>query len=133
MPFLKHINNLILYEPAHNNLNTNYYEHIRDKALNNLLLDFIVRNSSFVFDHNLNGILESNSMRNLSYAYNAFSDLKLNKEESWDLIKSKFKPYVTCIVCNSQINWESGEIVGPSESEQKMCRNIISENWYLYL
>ncbi|XP_060867230.1 dynein regulatory complex protein 1-like [Metopolophium dirhodum] len=129
VPLLKHINNLILYEPVYNSLNTNYYEHIRDKALNNLLLDFIVRNSSFVFDHNLNGILDTNSMQNLSYAYNAFSDLKLNKEESWDLIKSKFKPFVNCIDCNSQINWESGEIIGTSGSEQKICNNnTISDN-----
>jgi len=81
-----------------------------------------------VFDHNLNGILDANSMQNLSYAYNAFSDLKLNKEESWNLIKSKFKPFVTCIVCNSQINWESGEIIETSDSEQKICNNIISED-----
>jgi len=130
-PLLKHINNLILYEPVHNSLNTNHYEHIRDKALNNLLLDFIVRNSSFVFDHNLNGILNTNSMRNLSYAYNALSGLKLNKKESWDLIKSKFKPFVNCIVCNSQINWESGEIIGTSSSEQKICNNntISADNW----
>eukprot|EP00102_Acyrthosiphon_pisum_P013175 XP_008182655.1 PREDICTED: dynein regulatory complex protein 1-like [Acyrthosiphon pisum] len=129
VPLLKHINNLILYEPVHNSLSTNYYKYIRDKALNNLLLDFIVRNSSFVFDHNSNGILNTNSMRNLSYAYNAFSNLKLNKEESWDLIKSKFKPFVNCIVCNSQINWESGEIIGTSGSEQKTCNNYtISDN-----
>ncbi|CAI6354811.1 unnamed protein product [Macrosiphum euphorbiae] len=91
-PLLKHINNLILYEPVHNSLNTNYYEHIRDKALNNL-------------------------------------GLKLNKKGSWDLIKSKFKPFVNCIVCNSQINWESGEIIGTSSSEQKICNNnTISDN-----
>ena len=84
-----------------------------------------------MFDHNFNGILNTNSMRNLSYAYNALSCLKLNKKESWDLIKSKFKPFVNCIVCNSQINWESGEIIGTSSSEQKICNNntISADNW----
>lgn len=130
MPLLKHINNLILYEPAHNSSDSNYYEHIRDKALNNLLLDFIVKNSSFIFDHNLHGILGTNSIRNSSYAYNALSELKLSKE-FWQLMKSKFKPYITCIVCNSQINWESGKIIEESNSEQKILKNIISDNWYL--
>ncbi|XP_025197059.1 dynein regulatory complex protein 1-like [Melanaphis sacchari] len=73
----------------------------------NQIIRHINCNSSFVFEHNLNGIFDSNPMRNLSYAYNALSELKLNKEESWHLIKSKFKPFVTCITCNSQINWES--------------------------
>lgn len=129
MPLLKHINNLILYDHTHDSLDTNYYKHIRDRALNNLLLDFIVKNSSFVFEHNLYGILGSNSMRNLSYAYNALSELKLNKEESWQLIKSKFKPFVTCIICNSQINWESGKIIGTSDNERKICKNITTDDW----
>ncbi|KAE9523356.1 hypothetical protein AGLY_016304 [Aphis glycines] len=128
VPLLKHINNLILYEHTHDSLDTNYYKHIRDRALNNLLLDFIVKNSSFVFEHNLYGILGSNSMRNLSYAYNALSELKLNKEESWQLIKSKFKPYVTCTICNSQINWESGKIIGTSDSERKICKNTTTDD-----
>lgn len=130
MPIFKHISNLISYEPPNSKLNDIYYEH-RDKALNNLLLDFIVKNSSFVFDHNLNRIIGSNSMQNLAYAYNALSDLKLNKEESWNLVKSKFKPYVSCSVCNSKINWESGKIIGKLDSEQNICSNLISDNWYL--
>jgi len=130
VPLLKHINNLILYKPTQKSLSTNYYEHIRDKALDNLLDNFIVKNSSFVFEHNLNGILGSNSMRDLLFA---LSGLKLNKEESWNLIKTKFKPFVMCVVCNSQINWKTDEIIETLDSERKLCKQIITDNWYLHI
>lgn len=109
------------------NLEPNDYKFNRDKALNKLLLNFFVKNSSFVVDNNEIGI--TNSIQNLSYAYNALNRLKLNDEKTWNLLKFKFKPLVKCIVCNSQINWDD-EIIRNSNSflKQNNCKNI-SENW----
>lgn len=128
---MKYINNSIisneLPESHENNSISNSYERIRDKALNKLLFDFIVKNSSFVFDHNLNEVLDMDLMQNLPYyAYNAFGALQLNKEESWNLIKFKFKQLVMCNICNSQVNWESDEI--PEDPNIDHCSNITSDN-----
>lgn len=108
---------------------TDTYVHARDRAFNKLLMDFIVKNSSFLFEYNLNEILDTNVMRNLQYPYNVLSILKLNKEDSWNLMKSKIKPFVLCDVCNTEVNWEHNENVTDS-FEQKKCSNAISDNWY---
>lgn len=102
LPLLNHVNDLViqLQQTPYTNSTSNSYEHVRDKALNKLLLDFIVTNSSFVIDNDLKEILDTNPMQNVPYIYNALSTLKLNKKEIIDLIKLKFKPFVMCIVCN---------------------------------
>lgn len=102
---MKIINNLVFNKPSNENLTLNSYECSRDEALNKLLFDYIVKNSSIVFDYNLNRIIETevNSMQNLPYT---FSMLNINDIESWNIMKSKFKPYVMCIICNSSVKWE---------------------------
>lgn len=131
MPLLKYFNNRIeTNEPPESqekNSKSSLYERIRDTALNKLLLDFIVKNSSFVCDYNLNEVLDMDLMQHLPYyAYNVIGTLQLNKEESWNLMKSKFKKFVMCDVCNTQVNWESDEIIENPNSDQ--CTNIKSDN-----
>lgn len=124
-PLLNHINNLViqLQQTLHTNSTSNSYEHVRDRALNKLLLEFIVTNSSFVIDNDLKEILDTNPMQNVPYIYNALSMLKLNKKEIMDLIKLKFKPFVMCIVCNSNINWKL-----ETDLKQENCLNGLSDN-----
>lgn len=123
---MNHINNLVtqLQQTLYTNSTSNSYEHVRDRALNKLLLDFIVTNSSFVIDNDLKEILDTNPMQNVPYIYNALSTLKLNKKEIMDLIKLKFKPFVMCIVCNSNINWKL-----ETDLKQENCLNELSDAW----
>lgn len=123
---MNHINNLVtqLQQTLYTNSTSNSYEHVRDRALNKLLLDFIVTNSSFVIDNDLKEILDTNPMQNVPYIYNALSTLKLNKKEVMDLIKLKFKPFVMCIVCNSNINWKL-----ETDLKQENCLNGLSDAW----
>lgn len=125
-PLMNHINNLVtqLQQTLYTNSTSNSYEHVRDRALNKLLLDFIVTNSSFVIDNDLKEILDTNPMQNVPYIYNALSTLKLNKKEIMDLIKLKFKPFVMCIVCNSNINWKL-----ETDLKQENCLNELSDAW----
>lgn len=112
-------------------MDPNSYKCIRDKALNQLLLDFFVKNTSFVLDKETVDI--TNLVQNLSYAYNALKRLKLNEEKNWNLIKFKFKPLVKCVVCNSQVNWDYETIVNSNSTlKQNNCTNM-SENWYVLL
>lgn len=105
LSLFNHIQNVVLQnipsDPA-----TNSYECIRDEALSKLLLDFIVRNSNFILDNELNEILDTNSMQNLLHICNALSSLNLNGENTVHFIKSRFKPFVMCKTCNSQIKWK---------------------------
>ncbi|VVC39685.1 Dynein regulatory complex protein 1, C-terminal [Cinara cedri] len=118
----KHINNLAHYS-SNTNLDPNSYICIRDKALNQLLLDFFVKNTSFVLDKETVAI--TNSIQNLSYAYNALNRLKLNEEKTWNLIKLKFKPLVKCVVCNSQVNWDYEIIINSNNTlKQNSCINM---------
>lgn len=125
-PLLNHINNLViqLQQTLYTNSTSNTYEHVRDRTLNKLLLDFIVTNSSFVIDNDLKEILDTNPMQNVPYIYNALSTLELNKKEIMDLIKLKFKPFVMCIVCNSNINWKL-----ETDPKQENCLNGLSDVW----
>lgn len=109
---------------------TDTYAHARDSAFNKLLMDFILKNSSFLFEYNSNEVFETNSMRNLQYPYNVLSILKLNKEDSWNLIKSKSKPFVICDVCKTEVKWEYDENNMNGSFERKKCTNTISDDWY---
>lgn len=105
---------------------TDTYIHARDRSFNKLLMDFILKNSSFLFEYDLNEVFDTNVMQNLQYPYNVLSILKLNKEDSWNLMKSKAKPFVICDVCKTEVNWEYDE----NMIEQKKCGNVVSDNWY---
>lgn len=124
LPLQKHMDKLVLDKPSVKMLESNSYQCARDKALNKLLLDFCVKNSSFVWDSNLNKSCATSSIENLSYAYNALNALRLNEEKTWNDIRLKFKPFVKCAVCNSQVNWDR-DIVGNSngETEHETCTN----------
>lgn len=119
----------MLDKPTVKTLGPDSYKCIRDKALNKLLLDFCVKNSSFVCDSNLNEACDTNSIQNLSYAYNALNALRLNEEKTWNDIRFKFKPFVKCVVCNSQVSWDH-EIISNSngDPEQENCTNM-SDSW----
>lgn len=124
MPFLDFIDNQLEFQlPTNSTLNS--YELIRDKAFNKLLLGFIVKNSNFVFDNDLNEILDKNPMQNLPYVYNALNALKLNRKETIDLIKFRLKQFVVCTVCNSQINWNLN-----ADLEQENCLDGSTNSWY---
>lgn len=109
---------------------TNTYVSARDRAFDKLLMSFILKNTSFLFDYDLNEILDTNLMQNLPYPYNALSILKLNKKDTWNLMKSKSKPFVICDVCKTEVNWEFDENMS-YDLKQRKCTNTISDNWYI--
>lgn len=127
LPFLDFIDNQLVFQLPTNST-SNSYEHVRNKALNKLLLDFIIKNSNFLFDNDLIEILDTNPMQNLPYVYNALISLKLNTKETMDLIKLKLKKFVMCSVCNSHVNWNLN-----SDLEQKNCLNKSADNWYMII
>lgn len=114
LPFMKIIIEQIFDESLHENLTLNSYgrnisySSIRNKALNDLIFDLIIKSTSIEFDYNLNRMYETkvNSMQNFPYA---FGTLNLYDIKSWNIMKSKFKPYVMCKICNSLVNWEFDE------------------------
>lgn len=87
----------------------NNYQIARDEALDRVLLDFIVKNSSFLVDDNLNEVFDTNPTHDLSYIYNVLRTFSLNTRDTWDLTKSKFKPLVVCATCKYQIKWKMDE------------------------
>lgn len=103
------------------------YEIARDEALDYLLLDFVVKNSSFVAG--LNDIYDTNPIQDLAYIYNVLSTFELNTYDTWDLMKSKFKPFVVCAVCKYQVKWTVDE---KDEYAQQINMfeptNVISDN-----
>lgn len=120
---IKQIDSLVFCDPPTENLNLKSYKCARDKALNQLLLDFIEKNSSFMFDGDSSKIDVADSMQKSLYAYGALAALKLNDENSWDLIKSKFKPFVMCTVCKTKVNWNS------NGTDEKAVIDLDIENW----
>lgn len=127
LSFVDFIGNQLVFQLPTNST-SNSYEHVRNKALNQLLLDFIVKNSNFLFDNDLKEILDTNLMQNLPYVYNALNSLKLNTKETMDLIKLKLKQFVMCSVCNSRVNWNLN-----ADLEQKNCLNKSADNWYMII
>jgi len=107
---LKQFDDLMFRDPPTKDYISNSYESTRDKILNQLLLDFMEKNSNFMFDDDLSKMFEeADFMQKSSYAYGALTALKLNDKNSWDLIKSKFKPFVKCAVCKTKVNWKSNK------------------------
>jgi len=91
-----------------NSENSQPYERARDRALDRLLLDFVGRNSSFVFDGDSHGTFDAaDPTRRPSCAYGTLAALKLDDQHSWDRIKSELRPFVTCAVCRTEVNWVS--------------------------
>jgi len=96
------------------------YQRSRNAALDKLILEYIVNKSTFINDDDLKEVLEANPMQNLPYVYNALCVWGIDTKESLDILKSEFKPFVKCVVCNSQVNWEM---------DVKVCKNVITDNW----
>lgn len=108
------------------------YRRIRDDALNKLLLDFVTENSSFTFDRDFNDDADGN-VHGLPGAYSALSALNLNEEKTWNLMKSKLKPLAVCVICESRVNWEHGEMADDGSDldevpKRKSCTDIESIN-----
>lgn len=128
-------NNLMLDNYPNKNSISNSYNRLRDNALDQLLLDYILKNSSVVIDYNLHEIIDPKFTQTFPYAYNTLSALKLNTE-IWNLLKSKCKQFVTCVVCNTRVSWEINETIENSNNdfEEKCCNDIISDTkWLLFI
>lgn len=113
----------------------NHYQIARNEALDHMLLEFIVKNSSFVVDYNLNEVFDTNPIHDLSFVYNTLSMFALNTCETWDLMKSKFKPFVVCAICQCQIKWTMDENVEVElqGSFLKQSKFISDNDRYTYL
>jgi hypothetical protein len=130
---IKNNNNPMIYNPTKDSI-SNSYNRLRDNALDQLILDYILKNSSVLVDYNLNDIIDTRFTQTFPYAYNTLSALKLNIEK-WNLLKSKCKPFVTCVVCNTRVTWEIYETSENSNEvfEENSCNDIISNTeWLLF-
>lgn len=106
LPLVKQINGYKYSgSPGKTETITDPYAQDRDRALNRLMLDSVIRNSNFVSEFDLNDVLDHRAYRNLAYANNALRLLELCDEVTWNLMKSKIKPFVICAVCNCGVDW----------------------------
>lgn len=127
---MKNTNSFLSYDPQHKTKTNSFYLRARDKALNQLILDNIIKTSNFVFEFDIHKVSDAHLIKNISYAYNALNTLKLNMEETWDIMRSKFKPLVFCAVCNSRINWDFNDeiIKNLDNSNEENLKKIKSDN-----
>lgn len=133
LPQFKNINNMFHNYP-HKDTISNSYNSLRDNSLNQLIIDYIVKNSRVVIDYNLNEIIDTKLTQSFPYMYNTVSAIRLNTE-IWNLLKSKCKKFVMCVDCNSQVSWEVNETIEKSNVvlEEKSCANITSDyDWLLF-